>query len=89
MKSFGPIDRPFAVRYFGDKPDRPSAQRPSDPPQGVQKGEVNMTTPSTSELLVEETRAAERLRILLIAKECKTLEEFVKRLLELIDASKR
>ncbi|WP_298028733.1 hypothetical protein [uncultured Dysosmobacter sp.] len=42
-----------------------------------------MSTPSTSELLVQEARAAERLRLLLLANECKTLEEFKKRLEEL------
>ena len=35
-----------------------------------------MTTPNNGELLVQETRTAERLRLLLLAIECKTIEEF-------------
>ena len=35
-----------------------------------------MKTPSASELLVQETRTAERLRLLMLANECKTIEEF-------------
>ena len=34
---------------------------------GDQKGEVNMTTPTASELLVQQAREAERLRLLLLA----------------------
>ena len=44
-----------------------------------------MKTPSTSELLVEEARSAERLRLLLLANECETLEEFRRRLQEIIN----
>lgn len=44
-----------------------------------------MKTPSTSELLVEEARTAERLRLLILASECETLEEFRKCLQELIN----
>ncbi|MGN1307371.1 MAG: hypothetical protein ACI4V3_06860 [Faecousia sp.] len=44
-----------------------------------------MKTPSTSELLVEEARSAERLRLLILANECKTLEEFRQRLQEIIN----
>ncbi len=44
-----------------------------------------MATPSTGELLVEEARRAERLRLLILANECKTLEEFRQRLQELIN----
>lgn len=32
-----------------------------------------MKTPSASELLVQETRTAERLRLLMLANECKTI----------------
>ncbi len=42
-----------------------------------------MSTPNTGELLVQEARTAERLRLLLLANECKTLEEFRQRLQEL------
>ena len=42
-----------------------------------------MKTPSTSELLVQEARTAERLRLLMLANECKTIEEFRQRLKEL------
>ena len=34
-----------------------------------------MKTPSASELLVQETRTAERLRLLMLANECKTIVE--------------
>ncbi len=48
---------------------------------GVQKGEVNLTTPSTAELLVQQAKEAERLRLKLeevnrLAAECKDLDEF-------------
>ena len=56
-----------------------NAQRTAD--NGDQKGEVNMTTPSVAELLVQQTEKAERLRLQLLtvkrlAKECKDLDEF-------------
>lgn len=44
-----------------------------------------MTTPNVGELLVQEARNAERLRLLMLANECKTLEEFRQRLQELIN----
>lgn len=47
---------------------------------GVQKGEVNLTTPNTSELLVQQAQEAERLRLLLLAKGCKDLDEFCREL---------
>ena len=61
-----------------------TAQRPppSEPPQGDQKGEVNMTTPNTGELLVQQAQEAERLRLLILADECKTIEEFREKLRE-------
>lgn len=52
---------------------------------GDQKGEVNMTTPNTGELLVEQAREAERLRLLLLANECKDLDEFRQRLRDLLN----
>ena len=58
----------------------------SEPPQGVQKGEVKMATPNASELLVQEARDAERLRLLILANECKTIEEFRKALQDLINS---
>lgn len=48
------------------------------------KGEVNMSTPSTSELLVQQTIEAERLRLMLLANECETLDEFKRRLSDLL-----
>ena len=42
-----------------------------------------MKTPSASELLVQEARTADRLRLLMLANECKTIEEFRQRLQEL------
>lgn len=42
-----------------------------------------MKTPSASELLVQEARTAERLRLLMLDNECKTIEEFRQRLQEL------
>lgn len=65
-----------------------TAQRPppsEPPPSGDQKGEVNMTTPSASELLVKQTQEAERLRLLLLANECKDLAEFLRRLRDLLN----
>lgn len=38
-----------------------AAQRTAD--HGDQKGEVNMTTPNTGELLVQQAQEAERLRL--------------------------
>lgn len=44
-----------------------------------------MTTPSASELLVKQTQEAERLRLLLLANECKDLAEFLRRLRDLLN----
>ena len=44
-----------------------------------------MTTPSQSELLVQQTQEAERLRLLLLASECTTLDEFRQRLRDLLN----
>lgn len=57
-----------------------AAQRTAD--HGDQKGEVNMTTPNTGELLVQQAQEAERLRLLILADECKTIEEFREKLRE-------
>ena len=43
-----------------------------------------MTTPSASELLVQQAQEAERLRLLLLANECKDLDEFRRRLQDLL-----
>lgn len=82
---FGGIDGAKFRRYH---PGQAEATRPtpSEPPtNGDQKGEVNMATPNAGELLVQQTRDAERLRLLLLANECKTLDEFRERLQELIN----
>lgn len=44
-----------------------------------------MTTPNTGELLVQQAQEAERLRLLLLANECKTLDEFRQRLRDLLN----
>lgn len=65
-----------------DKP-RPHGPGPANRrhPGGVQKGEVTMTTPTTAELLVQQTERATRLddklrEINRLAAECKDLDEF-------------
>ena len=60
-----------------------AAQRTAD--NGDRKGEVNMTTPNTGELLVQQAQEAERLRLLILADECKTLDEFRQRLRDLLN----
>lgn len=45
----------------------------------MKRGEV-MKTPNTAEVLREEAKKAERLRILMIAYKCKDLEELIKKL---------
>ena len=44
-----------------------------------------MTTPSASELLVQQAQEAERLRLLILADECKTIAEFRQRLRDLVN----
>ena len=44
-----------------------------------------MTMPSMGELLVQQAQEAERLRLLLLADECKTIEEFRQRLRDLVN----
>ena len=39
-----------------------------------------MSTPNMAEVLREETKKAERLRILVLATKCKTIEELVQKL---------
>ena len=50
-----------------------AAQRTAD--HGDQKGELNMTTPNTGELLVQQAQEAERLRLLILPDAWKTLKE--------------
>lgn len=86
---FGPIDGPKKCRYHPRQAEatRPAAQRTAQGHHGPgdQKGEVNMTTPTASELLVQQAREAERLRLLLLASECKDLDEFRQRLRDLLN----
>lgn len=86
---FGPIDGPEKCRYHPRQAEatRPAAQRTAQGHHGPgdQKGEVNMTTPTASELLVQQAREAERLRLLLLASECKDLDEFRQRLRDLLN----
>lgn len=79
---FGGIDGAKIRRYDADKP-RPHGPGPANRrhPGGVQKGEVNVNTPSTAELLVEQAKEAERLRLKLLeinrlAETCKDLDDF-------------
>lgn len=44
-----------------------------------------MTMPSMGELLVQQAQEAERLRLLILADECKTIEEFRQRLRDLVN----
>lgn len=48
-----------------------------------------MTTPNTGELLVQQAQEAERLRllilVLILADECKTIEEFRQQLRDLVN----
>ena len=44
-----------------------------------------MTTPSMGELLVQQAQDAERLRLLLLAGECKSIEEFREKLHDLLN----
>ena len=44
-----------------------------------------MPTPSMGELLDQQTQEAERLRLLLLADECKTIEEFREKLHDLLN----
>lgn len=44
-----------------------------------------MATPTAGELLVQQAQTAERLRLLLLANECKTIEEFRQRLTDLLN----
>ena len=64
---------------------RPAATAQRTAASGDQKGEVNMTTPNTGELLVQQAQEAERLRLLILADECKTIEEFRQRLRDLVN----
>lgn len=86
---FWPIDGPKKARYH---PGQAEAARPppSEPPQAARprrpgRGEVNMATPSAGELLVQQAQEAERLRLLLLANECKDLDEFRQRLRDLLN----
>ena len=83
---FGPIDGPKKCRYHPRQAEatRSAAQRTTQGHHGPgdQKGEVNMTTPNTGELLVQQAQEAERLRLLILADECKTIEEFREKLRE-------
>ena len=86
---FGGIDGTKICRYHSSQAEatRPAAQRTAAGRHGPgdQKGEVNMTTPNTGELLVQQTQEAERLRLLLLASECKDLDEFRQRLRDLLN----
>lgn len=86
---FGPIDGPKKRRYHPSQAEATAAnaQRTAQGRHGPgdQKGEVNMSTPNTGELLVQQAQEAERLRLLLLANECKDLDEFRRRLQDLLN----
>ena len=44
-----------------------------------------MTMPSMGELLVQQAQEAERLRLLILSYECKTIEEFREKLHDLLN----
>ena len=44
-----------------------------------------MSTPTASEFLVQQAQKAERLRILILANECKDLDEFLQQLRDLLN----
>ena len=79
---FDPIDGAKNRRYHAGQADGPAAAAQRTADNGDQKGEVNMTTPNTGELLVQQAQEAERLRLLILADECKTIEEFREKLRE-------
>lgn len=85
----GGLDGAKIRRYHSGQAEatRPAAQRTAAgrPDPGDQKGEVNMTTPNTGELLVQQAQEAERLRLLLLANECKDLDEFRQQLRALLN----
>lgn len=78
----GKIRRYYAGQAQGTRP------RPSEPPQGDEKGGREVSTPSTGELLVREAKSAERLEIMAMAEKAKTIEEFRRALEERHSASK-
>ena len=84
-KGFRPIDGAKNRRYHTGQADGPAATAQRTAASGDQKGEVNMTTPNTGELLVQQAQEAERLRLLILADECKTIEEFRQRLRDLVN----
>ena len=80
-----PIDGAKSRRYYAGQANaerqRPANhRRPTD--SGERKEGVNVSTPNTGELLVQQAQEAERLRLLILADECKTLDEFRDKLRE-------
>ncbi len=51
------------IRRYDARQAQATRPRPSEPPQGVQKGEVNVNTPNVAELLVQQTEKATRLAV--------------------------
>ena len=84
-KGFWGVDGAKNRRYHSGQADGPAATAQRTADNGDQKGEVNMTTPNTGELLVQQAQEAERLRLLILADECKTIEEFRQRLRDLVN----
>jgi len=84
---FGGIDGKKIIGYHPGQAQA-ARPRPSEPPQGVEKGGEDVNTPSTGELLVKEAKSAERLEIMAMAEKAKTIEDFRKALKERHDARK-
>ena len=84
-KGFWGVDGAKNRRYHSGQADGPAATAQRTADSGDQKGEVNMSTPNTGELLVQQAQEAERLRLLILADECKTIEEFRQRLRDLVN----
>lgn len=80
------LDKSIAQCYYAHVSGTQPAD--SEPPQGVQKGEVNMATPNASELLVEKTERALLLELLRIVDKANTVEDIRKALEERLTASK-
>lgn len=84
-RDFGLLTAQKIAAIIRGKRTAPAATAQRTAASGDQKGEVNMTTPNTGELLVQQAQEAERLRLLILADECKTIEEFRQRLRDLVN----
>jgi len=72
------------IRRYDARQAQAERPRPSKPPPPRRRPEGGDEVPNAVELLVQQTQEAERLRLLLLANECKDLDEFRKRLSDLL-----